>query len=174
MFFLIFIYMGRKESECLCIICNETDSNCFYKSRKNKCKSCMSNEYRDREDKEDYIVKQRKWRGENILHYRVESAKHRSKRHGIDFELTDEIVIQKIKEQNNLCYISKQPLSFKENDWNTLSLDRLDSNLGYTIENTIVVTKFVNNSKNNLSLDEYVTLIKLVCNNIITPPPPIT
>lgn len=73
---------------------------------------------------------------------------------------------KKLKEQNNLCYISKQPLSFKENDWNSLSLDRLDSNLGYTIGNTIVVTKFVNNSKNNLSLDEYLTLIKLVCNNI--------
>ena len=112
------------------------------------------------------IVKQKKWRGENILHYRVESAKHRAKRHNIDFELTDEIVSQKIKEQNNLCYISKQPLSFKENDWNSISLDRLDSNLGYTIGNTIVVTKFVNNSKNNLSLDEYLTLIKLVCKNI--------
>ena len=166
MFFVIFICMGRNEIKCVCIICNDTDTNSFYKGRKNKCKTCMSNEYKNREDKKDYIVKQKKWRGENILHYRVESAKHRAKRYNIDFELTDEIVLQKIKEQNNLCYISKQPLSFKENDWNSLSLDRLDSNLGYTIGNTIVVTKFVNNSKNNLSLDEYLTLIKLVCNNI--------
>ena len=54
----------------------------------------------------------------------------------------------------------------KENDWYGLSLDRLDSNLGYTIDNTILVTKFVNMSKNSLSYDEYVKLLKEVCENI--------
>ena len=156
--------MGRNETKC--ILCNETDSTLFYKSRKNKCKSCMSTEYKNRKDKQEYIEKQKYWRSNNILHYRVESAKHRSKRSGIPFEITDEIVQEKINSQMGLCYISKQPLSYIENDWNSLSLDRLNSDLGYTVENTIVVTKFVNNSKNNLSLDEYLNLIKLVCENI--------
>jgi len=166
MFFVIFINMGRKESICVCLICNETDSNLFYKSRKSKCKKCLSNEYKNREDKTDYVEKQKKWRSKNILHFRVESAKHRAKRNNIDFELTDEIVKDKIEQQGGLCFISKQPLSYFENDWNSLSLDRLDSNLGYTVQNTIIVTKFVNNSKNNLSLDDYLKLIKLVCDNI--------
>ena len=54
----------------------------------------------------------------------------------------------------------------EENNWYGLSLDRLDSELGYTIDNTILVTKYVNLSKNNLSLNEYVKLLKEVCNNI--------
>ena len=166
MFFVIFIYMGRNETKCLCMICNETDDTLFYKGRKNKCKSCMSTEYKNREDKQEYMEKQKKWRSKNILHYRVESAKHRSKRYGMVFEINDNIIQEKINSQGGICFISKQPLSYFENDWNSLSLDRLDSSLGYTVENTIVVTKFVNNSKNNLSLDEYLKLIKLVCENI--------
>ena len=67
------------------------------------------------------------------------------------FNLTEFKPEEKINYQMGLCYISKQPLSYIENDWNSLSLDRLNSDLGYTVENTIVVTKFVNNSKNNLS-----------------------
>ena len=54
----------------------------------------------------------------------------------------------------------------EENDWYGLSLDRMDSNLGYTIDNTILVTKFVNSSKNILSLNEYLKLLKEVCENI--------
>lgn len=158
--------MGRNETKCLCMICNETDDTLFYKGRKNKCKSCMSTEYKNREDKQEYMEKQKKWRSKNILHYRVESAKHRSKRYGMVFEINDNIIQEKINSQGGICFISKQPLSYFENDWNSLSLDRLDSSLGYTVENTIVVTKFVNNSKNNLSLDEYLKLIKLVCENI--------
>lgn len=158
--------MGRNNIEHCCVICGEINTDLFYSSRKNKCKSCISDNYKNNIDKEEYIDKQRVWRSNNILHYRVESARHRAKRNKLDFQLTDEIVKNKIKEQNGLCYISKQPLSYNENDWNSLSLDRLDSNKGYTIENTIIVTKFVNNSKNNLSLDDYIKLIKLVCDNI--------
>ena len=112
------------------------------------------------------MEKQKKWRTKNILHYRVESAKHRAKRYGLVFELNDKILKEKINSQGGVCFIYKQPLSYFENDWNSISLDRLDSGIGYTIENTIVVTKFVNNSKNNLSLNEYLKLIKLVCNHI--------
>jgi len=166
MFFVIFIYMGRNINEHCCIVCGEKTPSLFYSSRKNKCKTCLSLNYKNNIDKEEYIEKQRIWRSNNLIHYRVESAKHRAKRYNLDFQLTDKIIEDKLKEQNNLCYISKQPLSYKENDWNSISLDRLDSELGYTIENTIIVTKFVNNSKNNLSLDEYINLIKLVCDNL--------
>ncbi len=159
--------MGRNKKEHLCAICNETDPNCFYEGQKGKCKSCQSDYYKNRKDKDQYIARQKEWMSNNILHYRVISAKHRAKRNGYDFELTDEIITQKIIDQGGLCYISKQPLSFNVNDWFSFSLDRLDSNLGYTIENTIVVTKFVNTSKSNLSFNEYKTMIKLVHDNII-------
>ncbi len=127
----------------------------------------MSNEYKNREDKEDYINKQRKWRSNNLIHYRVESAKHRALRKGIVFEITDEDIVNKLSEQNNKCYISKQTISMIENDWYSLSLDRLDNSLGYTKDNTIVVTKFVNSSKNDLPLNIFLKMLKEVCDNTV-------
>jgi hypothetical protein len=127
----------------------------------------MSNEYKNREDKEDYINKQRKWRSNNLIHYRVESAKHRALRKGIVFEITDDDIINKLNEQGNKCYISKQTISMIENDWYSLSLDRLDNSLGYIKDNTIVVTKFVNSSKNDLPLNLFLKMLKEVCDNTI-------
>jgi hypothetical protein len=156
-----------------CEICGEIDLNNFYPQRKNKCKKCILSKENvryqkmDENEKKQYSQKQREWRSNNIIKYRVESAKHRAIRKGISFEINEDIILQKLKEQNGLCYISKKPLLLKENDWYGVSLDRLDSNLGYTIENTILVTKFVNSSKNELSLDEYKKLLKEVCDNIL-------
>jgi hypothetical protein len=150
-----------------CVICGDCEVNNFYPKRKNKCKTCISNEYKNRGDKKDYINKQRKWRSKNLIHYRVESAKHRAIRKGIVFEITDEDIINKLSEQNNKCYISKQNISMTENDWYSLSLDRLDNSLGYTKENTIVVTKFVNSSKNDLPLNIFLKMLKEVCDNTI-------
>ncbi len=162
--------MGRNQGKYECSVCGIDSPDLFYTGRKNKCKVCICKDnkikYENRGDKMEYISQQKKWRSKNILHYRVESAKHRALRNNLEFEITDQIIKDKIEDQKGLCYISKQPLSYDENDWNSLSLDRLDSNLGYTIQNTIVVTKFVNISKSNLSLDEYLNLIKLVCENI--------
>jgi hypothetical protein len=154
--------------EKLCIICGENDEVMFYPKRKNKCKKCMSDDYKNKseEEKKDYIKRQREWVKKNLIRFRVESAKHRAIRKGLVFEITDDIIQQKLNEQEGKCYISKQPLVMGENDWYGISLDRLNSNLGYTVDNTILVTKFVNSSKNTLSLDEYIKLLKEVCNNI--------
>ncbi len=149
-----------------CNICGNCEISDFYPKKKNKCKSCLSNEYKNRVDKEEYINKQRKWRMSNLIHYRVESAKHRAIRKGISFEITNNDINEKLINQDYKCFISKQPISMTENNWYTLSLDRLNNSLGYTKENTIVVTKFVNSSKNDLSLDNFISMLKEVYENV--------
>ena len=154
----IFINMGYS-----CVICGDSEIYNFYPKRKNKCKVCLSKEYKNRGDKDEYIKKQKEWRSNNLIHYRVMSAKHRATRKGFVFEITDDDIVEKLKSQDGKCFISKKPISMNEKDWYSLSLDRLDSDIGYTKENTIVVTKFVNISKNDLSLDLYLKLLKEVC-----------
>ena len=157
-----------------CDICGETNKDNFYPKRKTKCKRCLlsdSGKYYQYdkmtdEEKKVYIEKNREWVSKNIIKVRVLGAKHRSIKKNIPFEITEEIIYHKLKEQDGKCYVSKQLLTFNENDWYGLSLDRLDSDLGYTVDNTIVVTKFVNTSKNNLSYDDYIKLLKEVCDNI--------
>jgi len=41
------------------------------------------------------------------------------------------------------------------NNWHSMSLDRKDSNKGYTFENTVIVTKFVNTAKSNIQIDAF-------------------
>jgi hypothetical protein len=118
------------------------------------------------DEKKVYIEKQKIWTSNNIIKVRVLAAKHRAIRKNIPFEINEDIVLDKLKEQDGKCYISKQQLTFNENEWYGLSLDRLDSNLGYTVENTILVTKFVNISKNNLTYSDYIKFLKEVCNNL--------
>lgn len=157
------MYMKK---EHLCEVCGEKDPQKFYKSRKNKCKKCMSDSYKIREDKSEYVDKQKKWVSKNLIKYRVLSAKHRAIRDNLDFEITEEIIQKKLEEQNHCCFISKVPISMEQKNWYSLSLDRIDSNKGYTIDNTIIVTKFVNISKNEMSLDEFIKLLKETCNNL--------
>lgn len=154
----------------LCKICGEEDESMFYIKNKSKCKKCIISESKykimNEDEKEKYKDTLKVWRGNNIIRVRVSGAKHRALRKGIEFNITDDDIFEKLKEQDNKCYISKVHLSFNENDWYGMSLDRVDSNKGYTKENTIIVTKFVNTSKNTLSLDEYIKFTKEVCDNL--------
>ena len=53
--------MGRNNIEHCCVVCGEINPTLFYSSRKNKCKSCISDNYKNNIDKEEYINKQREW-----------------------------------------------------------------------------------------------------------------
>lgn len=153
-----------------CTICGEKDPTKFYSGRKNRCKTCTSAEkkisYQNLTNKTEYIKKQKEWRLRNFIHSQILQAKHRSIKHNREFELTDDIIIKKLEDQNHKCYISKLPIILEPESPYSLSIDRIDSNKGYTIDNTIIVTKFVNNCKNNLSLNDFIKYIKEVCNNL--------
>jgi len=154
------------KKEKYCKVCGETKESKFYPSRKNKCKSCISNEYKTRTDKQDYFEKQNEWKRNNFLRFQILQAKYRAKRDNRKFELTDTIMIDKLKEQKECCYISKLPISFYPKNPYSLSIDRIDSTKDYTIDNTIIVTKFVNNCKNTLSMNDFIKYLKEVCENL--------
>jgi hypothetical protein len=47
---------------------------------------------------------------------------------------------------------------------NTLSIDRINSNLGYLKDNIVLVTAIVNSMKNELSEENFLFLIKQITN----------
>jgi hypothetical protein len=154
------------KKQYLCEICGDNELNNFYKSLKSKCKKCKSNQYKNRIDKKEYIKKQSEWTNKNIIKFRLLAAKNRALRDGIEFCLNKEIIEEKLKLQNNKCFISKVPISFETKNPHSISIDRIDSNLGYTENNTIIVTKFINICKNDYSLDDFYKLLKEVSNNL--------
>ena len=155
----IFINMGYS-----CVICGDSEIYNFYPKRKNKCKVCLSKEYKNRGDKDEYIKKQKEWRSNNLIHYRVMSAKHRATRKGFVFEITDDDIVEKLKSQDGKCFISKKPISMNEKDWYSLSLDRLDREKGYTKDNVVLCCYSANIGRNENDLETWKKFLSLILN----------
>lgn len=80
--------------------------------------------------------------------------KNSAKKRGIDFNLT-------ISDLYNItfpisCPVLGIPVGFNrgKSEDNSYSFDRIDSNVGYTIDNLIIVSNRANKLKNDATLDE--------------------
>lgn len=147
----------------LCGKCGDTDITNFYFKMKSLCKRCRLDELRSKyQNGELYNCSNKEWvNEENIIHLRVQAAKHRAKNKNFDFELTDEIIQNKLEQQNGRCYFSNVEITFKIYDLHCLSLDRIDSNVGYTVENTVIVTWFINQAKSSIDSEKFIEELKL-------------
>ena len=63
--------------------------------------------------------------------------------------------------QKGKCYFTGLDMTFNVNDLRGLSIDRLDSSIGYTVENTILVTCFINTAKNRMNENDFREEIRL-------------
>lgn len=174
--------MGRKKKECICEKCGERNVDNFYAGRKNLCKVCYNDKVKlqysllDTDKKQAYIdynvERIKSWRLSNLIQYRLLSAKTRAKIKKIEFNLTEEIILSKLNEQNNKCFYSGVDLltiNEMENNWkcgniHTLSIDRINSKLGYTEDNIVLASSVVNSMKNELTTTEFLNIIELIYN----------
>jgi len=69
--------------------------------------------------------------------------------------------------QNKKCNLSGLPINWgdEENNKNTASIDRIDSNKGYTLDNIQLVHKDVNLMKNKFDQDYFINICKLIVEN---------
>jgi len=147
----------------ICKLCGDDDVLNFYVSNKTKCKKCISLEMKKKYTNGDFFgrkEKNEKWTFSNFIHYKVQQAKHRSIRKGIDFNISNEIIESVFKKQDGKCYFTNIELTFSTHDWYSLSIDRLDNNLGYIEGNVVLVTRFVNSSKNTMTVLDFINNIK--------------
>ena len=162
-FFNTHLKKMRITIDYVCKICNENDIINFYSNQRSKCKTCISREMKKKYINGDFTNRyetNRNWKLNNFIHHKVQGAKHRAIRKGFEFTITDEIVEGMLKQQNGKCYFTNIELTFNTHDWNSLSIDRINNDLGYTKENIVLVTKFVNSSKNSQTNQEFIDNIK--------------
>ena len=107
------------------------------------------------------------------LHYRdlnsrlknlVTKAKNRSKQ--VSPTLSWEYLLGLWLKQEGKCKYSGLPLSFEANHPDTVSLDRIDSSLGYTEGNLQLVSATVNKIKLNLDEVTFLRYSELIANNL--------
>lgn len=146
--------------------CGKTGEEHFYKNSGGKCKKCrieFQKKYYEL-NKLNEIKRANNWVRNNQIKVKLLGAKKRADKKGWDFELNEELIKQKLIEQNNKCYYSGIEFT-KKDGWDTFSIDRTDSNKGYTIENTKLVLSDVNFMKQELSENQFFELIEKIYKN---------
>jgi len=139
-----FNFPRQQDGSKICSQCKEEqDVQNFYSDKHNRdglksnCKKCHK---KDRDNR----------RNNDIIGRLLNSVKQSAKIRGIPFDLKREDILIPIK-----CPILDIEL-FINNKWgyNSPSIDRIDSNLGYTKDNIIVCSWRVNQIKGDASLEE--------------------
>lgn len=91
------------------------------------------------------------------------SALHR----GLDWQLNIEDIDCLYEEQNGRCALSGWKIGWSEVGWNhTASLDRIDNNIGYTVDNIQLVHKIINMSRGSLSVEDFITMCESVADRV--------
>ena len=84
-----------------------------------------------------------------------------------NFDITIKDIWNQYVKQNKKCYYTDLDINFSNNMANqpqlaTASVDRIDSNKNYTINNIVICHKIVNLSKNFLNREEFIKICNLV------------
>jgi len=153
----------------LCKQCGDTDPDKFYKSNKSTCKKCQIERSKNRyhnlseTDKQAYKDNANKnfkeWVKINTLQFRFTQARSRAKRNGLDFTITLSDLECLLESQNGECYYSGRQMTQCREGIDAISLDRLDSTIGYTPSNIVLCTWAANIMKCHLSVPDFISLI---------------
>ncbi len=105
----------------------------------------------------------------NISSIYFNRVKERAIYRGIKFEVSQEEILDKYNQQKGKCALSGLDIiiqrNYKKYKEMTASLDRIDSNKDYTIDNIQWVHKDINKMKNHFSEEYFIKMCKLIIEN---------
>lgn len=76
------------------------------------------------------------------------------------FEITVSDIVECWDTQQAICAYSGRTMTLEAKKHNTVSIERIDSKIGYTSKNTILVCHAVNRMKSNFGFDEFYSLCR--------------
>ena len=128
-------------------------------------------------NRDKILATQKAWRANNPTEYRRNRLKEQeslsgilaglrggAKRRNLAFDLTPEEFKSKVEASGMRCTVSGRPLNLSTHSPDKLSLDRIDSDKGYSFDNVQVVALCVNLAKNSLSMSDFITLCHQIAN----------
>jgi hypothetical protein len=131
----------------------------FFKEKSNKnglrnqCKVCRSLYSKNLREKKNSTIEGR------ALEF-LRHAKESSVRRNQVFELEVADVVDCWDKQLQICAYSGRKMTLENAKPNTVSIERIDSDIGYTKNNTILVCNTVNRMKSNFELPEFVSFCR--------------
>lgn len=146
---------GRKQYECICNNGHKfirTSHNLIHKTGL-ICKDCC-------------VLSDDK----NIIPYGfLNRFKNDAKKRGIEFNITETDILKILNKQNNKCPYTGISLSFgidasNKNCERNASIDRIDRNKSYDINNIQIVHKVINMMKYTIPDSEFINIIAIISN----------
>lgn len=105
------------------------------------------------------------WKYKDELHHavfgeRLSFWRHGAKVRNLPFNITIEDLDDIWKEQSGRCFYTNRKLSLEKNQIDTVSIERINSELGYELGNVVFVSKTVNMMKKNYLLAEFINVCR--------------
>ena len=85
----------------------------------------------------------------------MRNAKNSATKRNQVFALTVADIVECWNTQWGVCAYSGRQMTLEAGHINTVSIERIDSAVGYTLENTILVCQAINRMKSDFSLDDF-------------------
>lgn len=101
------------------------------------------------------------------IHDRCVSWRSSAKKRSIPWSLTESEIREIWDCQGGRCKYTGLAMALEPNKPETVSLDRVDSSLGYSRENVVLCWTVVNKMKLDISLQRFKELIELLRNNLV-------
>ena len=144
----------------VCFKCKESkDLSLFFKHNLTSdgyhswCKSCCKEGTKRSRDKLNSTIQ---GRATVFLRNAQRAAKSRDQ----EFSLTIENIVDCWEKQQHVCAYSGRTMTLEAGKLNTVSIERIDSNIGYTPENTILVCQAINRMKSDFAYDQFYYLCR--------------
>jgi hypothetical protein len=88
----------------------------------------------------------------------LRNAKNSALKRNQEFSITIEDIVKCWDQQVGFCAYSGRKMTLDAGLLNTVSIERIDSKVGYTAENTILVCQAINRMKSDFPFDEFYKL----------------
>jgi hypothetical protein len=152
--------------------CSSCGKQLFYKRKltlekattnNSVCPSCRTAQNNKSFKRNSKTVNNPSWKGFKDIPGKVFSKlKRDAATRNIGFFITLQDISDVFEQQNRLCALSGNPISFLES---TASVDRIDSSKDYTTDNIQIVHKHINMMKRDFNNDYFIQVCKYIANN---------
>lgn len=162
----------NKDGNLWCCICdkylpldnfNKSAHNNEYRLGKDvRCKSC-----RTKQSANSRNSKLGDSRISRVIKERILNAKLRSNKKNVEFTITEDYVQELLEKQNGKCALSGIAMTFILGEGRVptnISIDRKDTDLGYTKENIQLVCMAVNQMKSDMTETQLIEFCKSIVN----------
>jgi len=94
----------------------------------------------------------------------LQNAKKSAQKRQQEFALTVADIVNFWNSQANICAYSGRVMTLEAGNLHTVSIERIDSSIGYTPQNTILVCQAINRMKSDFGFEDFYDLCRDVTN----------